>query len=52
MKLTQKQKFRSMEQNRKPRDKPMHLCIFYKGGKNIYTTEKTASSISGARKIG
>ena len=37
MVLTQKQKYRSMEQDRKPRDKPMqygHL-IFDKGGKNI-----------------
>ena len=24
-----------MEQNRKPRNKPMHPCIFDKGGKNI-----------------
>ena len=33
----QKQKYRQMEKNRKPRDKPMHLCvlIFDKGGKNI-----------------
>ena len=27
--LTQKEKYRAMEQNRKPRDKPMHLWIFY-----------------------
>ena len=35
--LAQKQKYRSMEQNRKPRDKSMHLWtfIFDKGGKNI-----------------
>ena len=26
MVLAQKQKYRSMEQDRKPRDKPMHLC--------------------------
>ena len=33
----QKQKYRQMEKNRKPRDKPMHLwvLIFDKGGKNI-----------------
>ena len=35
-----KQKYRSMEQDRKPRNKPMHLCVpgslfFDKGGKNI-----------------
>ena len=37
MVLAQKQKYRSMEQDRKPRDKPCtygHL-IFDKGGKNI-----------------
>ena len=32
--LAQRQKYRSMEQNRKPRDKSTHL-IFDKGGKNI-----------------
>ena len=32
-----KNKYRLMEQDRKPRNKPMHLgyLIFYKGGKNI-----------------
>ena len=36
MVLAQKQKYRSMEQDRKPRDKPMHIChlIYDKGGKN------------------
>ena len=29
MVLAQRQKYRSMEQNRKPRDKPMHLWIPY-----------------------
>ena len=29
MVLAQKQKYRSMEQNRKPRDIPMHLWAFY-----------------------
>ena len=35
--VAQKQKYRSMEQDRKPRDKPTHIChlIFDKGGKNI-----------------
>ena len=38
--LTQRQKYRSMEQNRKPRDKSTHLLcqrhlIVNKGGKNI-----------------
>ena len=35
---TQKQKYRPMEQDRKPRNKPTHLWVpyfFYKGGKNI-----------------
>ena len=37
MVLAQKQNYRSMEQDRKPRDKPMHLwyLICDKGGKNI-----------------
>ena len=37
MVLAQRQKYRSMEQNRKPRDKSMHLWTAYfdKGGKNI-----------------
>ena len=37
MVLAQKQNYRPMEQDRKPRNKPMHLgyLIFYKGGKNI-----------------
>ena len=37
MVLAQKQKYRPMEQDRKPRDKSMHLgyLIFDKGGKNI-----------------
>ena len=50
---TQKQKHRSMEQDRKPRDKHTDL-----GSTNltkearIYNGEKTASSISGAGKTG
>ena len=38
MVLAQKQTYRSMEQDRKPRDKPTHIyghVIFDKGGKNI-----------------
>ena len=53
MVLAQKQKYRSMEQDRKPRDKPTqygHL-IFDNGGK-MYNGEKTVSSISGAGKTG
>jgi len=34
--LAQKQKYRSMEQDKKPINKLMHLWIpYYKGGKNI-----------------
>ena len=53
MVLAQRQKYRSMEQNRKPRDKPMHLWVPYfdKGGKNIQWA-KTDSSINGAGKTG
>ena len=52
MVLAQKQTYRSVEQDRQPRDKPtciwsINLC---KGGKNIQ--EKTVSSISGTGKTG
>ena len=38
MAQSQKQKCRPMEQDRKPRKKPMHLWVtyFHKGGKNIH----------------
>ena len=38
MVLTQRQRYRSMEQNRKPRDKSMHLWTHYllKKGKDIH----------------
>ena len=41
-----------MEQDRKPRDKPTHLCqlIYDKGGKDIQW--RKVSSISGAGKTG
>ena len=37
MVLAQKQKYRPMKQDRKPRNKPMHLWVtyFWQGGKNI-----------------
>ena len=38
MVLAQKQKYKPMKQDRKPRDKPMYLWVpyfFYQGGKNI-----------------
>ena len=49
----QKQKYRPMEQDRKPRNKPMHLRVpyFHKEGKNIQWA-KIASSINGAGKSG
>ena len=53
MVLAQKQKYRPMEQDGKPRNKLMHLCVpyFYKGDK-IYNGAKTASSINGPGKTG
>ena len=48
--LAQKQKNRSMEQDRKPRNKSMHLYLT-KDAK-IYNGAKTASSINGAGKTG
>ena len=49
--LAQKQKCRSTEQDRKPRDKPTHISSPYKGGR-IYNGKTTASLISGAGKTG
>ena len=53
MVLAQKQKYRSMEQNRKPRDKPMHLWstnLWQRRQK--YTMEKRQSPVNGAGKTG
>ena len=48
-----KQKYRPVEQDRKPRDKPTHLAILFLTKKaRIYNGAKTASSISGAGKTG
>ena len=54
MVLAQNQKSRPMEQDRKPRNKPMHLWVPYCFTKEarIYNGAKTASSISGAGKTG
>ena len=51
--LVQRQKYRSMEQNRKPKDKSVHLghLIFDKGAK-ICDGEETISLASGAGKTG
>ena len=53
MVLAQKQKYRPMEQYRKPRDNLMYIwhLIFHKYAK-IHNEEKTVSSISGAGKTG
>ena len=53
MVLAQKQKYGTMEQDRKPRDKPMHCeYLIFDEGDRIYKGAKTASSISGAGKTG
>ena len=53
MVLAEKQKYRSMEQDRKPRDKPTHISNppLIKEAR-IYNGEKAASSVSGAGKTG
>ena len=53
MVLAQKQKYKPVEQDRKPRNKPMHLwvLIFDKGGKNIQWGNDS-SSINGIQKTG
>ena len=54
MVLAQRQKYRSTEQNRKPRNKHLHLwtpCFLTKAGR-IYNGAKTTSSISSAGKTG
>ena len=54
MVLAQKQKYKPMEQDMKPRNKPMHLQVPYFLTKEarIYNGAKTASSINGAGKTG
>ena len=53
MVLAQKQKYRSIQQDRKPRDKPTHMVtLSLIKEASIYGGEKTASSISGAGKTG
>ena len=49
--LAEKQKYRSMEQDRKPRNKPMHTLFLTKEPR-VYNGAKTASSINGAGKTG
>ena len=50
--LAQRQKYRSMEQNRKPRDKSMHLWTPLTKKAKIYNGEKMISLTSGAGKTG
>ena len=47
--LTSKQLYRSMEQDRKPRNKPMHCgqLIYDKQGKNINGAKKISSVTAG-----
>ena len=54
MVLAQKQKYIPMEQDIKPRNKPMHLWVPYFLTKEarIYSGAKRASSINGAGKTG
>ena len=51
MALAQKQKYRPMEQDRKPRNKPMGTLFLTKEA-SIYNGAKIASSINGAGKTG
>ena len=48
----QNQKYRSMEQDQNPRDKPTPLCSSMRNEARIYNGEKTVSSITGAEKTG
>ena len=54
MVLAQKQKYRPMVQDRKPRNKLMHLWVpyFLTEEARIYNGANTASSINGAGKTG
>ena len=54
MVLAQRQKYRSMEQNRKPRDKSTHIMdtLSLTKGARIYSGLKTISLTSGAGKSG
>ena len=54
MELAQKQKYCAMEQDRKPRNKPMHLWVpyFWQRGQEYTMGAKTASSINDAGQTG
>ena len=51
MALAQKQKYKPMEQDRKPRNKPIDTLFLTKEA-SIYNWAKTASSINGAGQTG
>ena len=51
--LAQKQKYRPMEQDRKPRNKPLiYGYLSFAKEARIYNGAKTASSVNGAGKTG
>ena len=52
--MAQKQKYKPMEKDKKPRNKPMHLIgtLFLTKEARIYNGAKIASSINGAGKTG
>ena len=53
MVLEQKRKYRPMEQDRMPRNKPTHLWVpYFLQRRQEYTMGQRASSISGAGKTG
>ena len=53
MVLAQKQTYRSMEQNREPRNKPTLIWLIILQQKaSIYNGKKTTSSINGVQKTG
>ena len=53
MVLAQKQKYRSMEQDRKPRETHAHMVtLSLIKEERLYNGEKTVSSLSGAGKTG
>ena len=52
MVFAQKQIYRSMEQNREPRNKPIHLRLINLRQRRIYSGDKTVSSASGVGKAG
>ena len=52
MVLAQKHKYRTMEQDRKPRNNPPAGTLFFTKEARIYNRATTASSINGAGKTG